>query len=40
VEWGGPGSRLPDRIESMGEIRLELQPFAFAVYGGEPAATE
>jgi maltooligosyltrehalose trehalohydrolase len=40
VEWGGPGSRLPDRIDSRGEVRLELLPFAFAVYGGAPPATE
>jgi maltooligosyltrehalose trehalohydrolase len=33
AEWGGPGATPPDRVDSTGEVELELQPFAFVVYG-------
>jgi len=32
VEWDGPGSRLPARLESAGEVTLEMQPYSLAVY--------
>jgi maltooligosyltrehalose trehalohydrolase len=30
--WGGPGSSLPQQIESSGEVKLPLAPHAVAVY--------
>jgi maltooligosyltrehalose trehalohydrolase len=32
-QWQGPGSALPDRIESCGEVQLSLAPHSAAVYG-------
>jgi maltooligosyltrehalose trehalohydrolase len=31
-QWGGPGSRLPDWIDSGGEAVMELPPYAFLVW--------
>jgi maltooligosyltrehalose trehalohydrolase len=35
-QWQGPGSRLPDRIESCGEVQLSLAPHSATVYGSLP----
>jgi len=32
AEWNGPGTTLPDRIESSGEARLQLMPHSAVVY--------
>ena len=31
VEWGGPGSTLPDTLDSEGEVPMALSPYAFIV---------
>jgi maltooligosyltrehalose trehalohydrolase len=31
-EWSGPGSRAPARIDSTGEVTLEIEPFSLMIY--------
>ena len=35
-DWAGPGTSLPHRIDSEGEVRVTVAPFSFAVYTAEP----
>lgn len=37
-QWGGPGSRLPQRLDSSGEVELSLAPHSAAVFGSVPTA--
>ncbi len=37
TEWQGPGTKLPARVDSPGEIEAELQPYSFAVYAAVEA---
>jgi maltooligosyltrehalose trehalohydrolase len=36
-EWDGPGTQLPLRFDSPGEIQVELPPYSFAVYAAVAA---
>jgi hypothetical protein len=31
-QWGGPGSHAPDMLDSDGEVRLTLSPWAFVIF--------
>jgi maltooligosyltrehalose trehalohydrolase len=39
LEWQGPGTRLPARVDSDGDVSLELAPFSFAIYGRADGAS-
>jgi maltooligosyltrehalose trehalohydrolase len=32
ADWGGPGSSIPERITSTGQLKLNLNPISFAVF--------
>jgi hypothetical protein len=32
VVWGGPGSAVPDRVKSAGQIEFNLNPMSFVVF--------
>jgi maltooligosyltrehalose trehalohydrolase len=38
AEWAGAGSRSPVRVDSDGEVTLELEPFSLLVYGRPDSA--